>query len=84
MWLTKLKIAIVEKNTDSIDKLMDNIPQLDSAEDIEEAIYLSKEATELLTMLKDETSDSMKQIQTNLKFLRSTETKALNKLDITS
>lgn len=84
MWLTNLKIAIVEKNTDALDKLMDNIPKLESAEDVQEAIYLLKAATELVTGLKDETAASMEQIKTNLKFLRSTETATSSKLDIKS
>ncbi len=84
MWLNNLKIAIVEKNTDAIDKLMDDIPKLENTDDIEEAIYLLKAATELVSGLKDETDASMKQIKTNIKFLRSTEAHSTNKLDIKS
>ena len=84
MWLTKLKIAIVEKNTDSLDKLLEDIPKLEDKKDIEEAIYLLREASEIVHTLKDETSDSMKQIKKNLQFLRSTDIPTSNKLDITS
>jgi len=48
MWLTKLKIAIVEKNTDNLNKLMDDIPQLEDKKEIEEAIYLLKEASAIV------------------------------------
>lgn len=73
MWLTNLKIAIIEKDADSLDKLLDNIPQLEDEKEIEEAVYLLEEAKNLVTHLKDETAHSMKQIKKNLEFLRSTD-----------
>ena len=84
MWLTSLKIAIVEKNTDSIDKLLDEIPELTDPQEIEEAVYLLREASKLLHTLKDQTSASMKQIKKNLQFLRSTDIPTSSKLDIKS
>jgi thioredoxin reductase (NADPH) len=41
MWTTKLKIAIVEKNVEAIDTLLDNLPKLKEPKEIEEALYLS-------------------------------------------
>ena len=82
MWLNKLKIAIVEKNTDALGELMEDIPQLTDADDIQEAIHLLKEATELVHTLKNKTSISMKQIKKNLQFLRSTDIPTSTKLDI--
>lgn len=82
MWLTKLKIAIVEKNIDQLDKLMDDLPQLKNKKELEEAVYLIREASELVYTLKDETSSSLKQIKKNLNFLKSTEVKASPTLDI--
>ena len=82
MWLNKLKIAIIEKNPNALGKLLDDIPQLQSSKEIEEAIYLLKEATSLVESLKDETKASMKQIKKNLDFLRSTDIPTSNKLDI--
>lgn len=73
MWLNRLKIAIVEKNPDALAKLLDDVPQLQDPKEIEEAIYLLKEATSLMERLKDETKASMKQIKKNLDFLRSTD-----------
>jgi len=84
MWLNNLKIAIIEKNTDKLNELMDNLPQLTKKEEIEQAIYLLREASELVYTLKDETSDSMKQIKKNLQFLRSTEIPTSIRLDIRS
>lgn len=82
MWLNKLKIAIVEKNTDALDALLNDIPQLSKAEDIEQAIYLLKEASKLLYTLQDEAKISMGKIKKNIAFLRSTERPKINKLDI--
>ena len=84
MWLTKLKIAIVEKNTDALNELLDDIPELSDKKEIEEAIYLLREATEIVYTLKDETLSSMSQIKKNIAFLRSTEAPAKSKLDVVS
>ena len=84
MWLTNLKIAIIEKNTDALSDLLDDIPELSKADDIEQAIYLLREAVELLHTLQDETELSMGKIKKNLAFLRSTEVQSSKKLDIKS
>ncbi len=84
MWLTSLKVAIVERNTDRLNELIDDIPQLEKEEDIKQAIYLLKEATELVQKLQNETSVSMKQMKKNIDFLKSTQHRTSNRLDITS
>jgi len=84
MWLNKLKIAIIEKNADAINELMDNLPQLKDKKEIEEAVYLLKEAVSLMHTLKNETSASMKQIKKNLDFLCSTDIHTSKRLDILS
>ncbi|MDT8338162.1 MAG: hypothetical protein RQ763_03065 [Sulfurimonas sp.] len=84
MWLNKLKIAVIEKNPNALDKLLDDIPQLKNPKEIEEATYLLKEATVLMNSLKDQTKASMKQIKKNLDFLRSTDIPTSKKLDIKS
>ena len=82
MWLTKVKIAIVEKNTDALSDLIEDIPNFTDAKDIEEAVYLSREALELLHTLKDETALTMSKIKKNISFLESTEEVTPAKLDI--
>ena len=84
MWLNDLKIAIVEKDTDKINKLLDELPELDKSSDIEQAVYLLKEASELVYTLQDETSTAMRQIKKNINFLKSTQAQAPNRLDIKS
>jgi len=82
MWLSKLKIAIIEKNTDALNILMDDIPQLSDADDIQEAIFLLKEATDLVSGLKNKTASSMKQMKKNIQFLKATQAPRTNTLDI--
>lgn len=84
MWTTKLKIALIEKNTDQLSKLMDEIPQLKDPEEMKEALYLLKEATELVIDLQSDAANSMKQIKKNIKFLKATEAPNHGKLDIKS
>jgi len=84
MWLTKLQIAIIEKNTQSIDKLLDETPEFSDKKHIEQAMYLLREAAELMYELKNETNLTMTQIKKNINFLRSTEMPTSVSLDITS
>ncbi len=84
MWLTKLKIAIIEKNTDALNLLLDDMPKLSSVEEMKEAQYLLAEASKLLHALKDEIGSSMRQVQKNISFLQSTQAQPSNKLDIKS
>lgn len=74
MWSNKFKIAIVEKNTDAIDKLLDEIPEFSNNKDIQEAIYLMREGAKLLYKLRDEASDVISQLKKNIDFLDSTQT----------
>jgi len=82
MWLNKFKIALVQKDTDSLEKLLNEIPKFDNIEDMKQASYLFKEAMRLLLTLKDETSSSMRQIKQNINFLNVTASNPANKLDI--
>lgn len=84
MWLNKLKIAIVERNTNALGGLLSNVPQLKSQKEMQEALCLLREAVALMNDLKDETSASMKQIKKNLDFLRSSDFSTSKKLDIRS
>ena len=85
MWLNKLKIAIVQKDTDSISKLLDDISQIKDAkklEELQEASYLLQEASLLLNSLKDETLNSINQTKKSIDFLGSTDMRNSKGLDI--
>ena len=84
MWLNQLKIAIIENNINNLDKLLDDIPTLSDAAEIEEAIYLLREASELVYTLQDKTKSSMTQIKKNIDFLNSATANQTSKFDIIS
>ena len=84
MWLNKLKIAIIEKNTKALGALLEEIPSFEDKKDIEQAAYLLREAASMVESMRNETAASMKQIKKNLDFLSSTGTTASKKLDIRS
>jgi len=84
MWLAEFKIALVEKNTDKLSTLMDEIPEFSNIKDIKQVIYLLEEATNLVEILKDKTEKSMKLMKKNIDYLNSThQVTPANKLDIT-
>ncbi|MDD2789797.1 MAG: hypothetical protein PHU40_03910 [Sulfurimonas sp.] len=84
MWLDSLKLAIIEKDTDKINELLETLPQLENSQEIEQAVYLLREAAELLYTLKDETAFAMQQLKKNKDFLNSTHNKNAATLDIRS
>ncbi|QSZ40749.1 hypothetical protein GJV85_00975 [Sulfurimonas aquatica] len=84
MWLNQLKIAIIEKNTDNLNRLLDNLPQLKDKKEIEEALFLLQAATDLVQGLKSETQASMIQMKKNITFLKATQEKPTSKFDIKS
>ena len=75
MWLNSLKIAIIEKNPEKIDELLESMPTFDDVKDMESAAYLLKEASILMLTLKDETAESLKKLRKTRKFLDSTHSK---------
>lgn len=84
MWLHKFKIAVIEKDVDTLIGLMDEVPQLEKKEDLSSAVCLLQEATDLVNSLKNEAQDSMIQIKNNLKFLKATQDTLSSKLDLKS
>lgn len=82
MWINDLQIAIIEKDVDKLDELLDTLPEFKNKEEMEKASYLLKEALTILYKLRDETSESMKQIKKNIDFLNSTHGDVKNKLDV--
>jgi len=82
MWIKKLQIAIIEKNPDAIDALMQETPEFKDKKEIESAMYLLREAMELIYTLKDETALTIKQLKKNIDFLASTQPQTQNRLDV--
>jgi hypothetical protein len=84
MWLNQLKIAVVQQDMEQLDALLQDIPTLEDAKEIEEALFLLKEAAKVFEKLKKETAASMLQIKKNMNFLDSAQANATAKFDITS
>ena len=84
MWLKSFKIAIVQKDLDKIASLLDEMPNFEHLEEMEEAAYLTQEALQLVTALKNRDAEAMKQLQKNIQFLKSTRNETPAKLDIKS
>ena len=84
MWLKELKIALVEKNINNINALLENPPALDSAQELQEVLFLLDAARSFIEELKDETQSSMVTMQKNINFLKSTQAPQKSKLDINS
>lgn len=83
MWLKSLKIAIVEQNTQLLDKLLEDIPHFSSKEELDQAICLLEEATNMMHTLREETRQTMLQLKKNLDFLRTTDIPTSKNLDVT-
>jgi len=84
MWLKQLKIAVVQKDVALLSSLLEDVPALEDAKDIETAVYLLKEATNIMQTLQKETKASMIQMKKNMDFLNATTADKTAKFDITS
>jgi len=82
MWLKQFKIALVEKNTENLSRLMDDIPSFSRPEDIEQALFLIDEASKIVHTFKDETAKNMRKVEKSIAFLKATEAPKLNNFDV--
>lgn len=84
MWLRELEIALVERDTEAIDALLNESLSFDTLEEMQKAQYLLLEASKLLHELKDKSEATMKQLKKNIDFMKVSEVKSPNRLDIRS
>lgn len=84
MYLQEFKIALIEKDIQKLEKLADIDLQFDTVKEMQEAMFLIKQAEEFLRELKNDTVLSMQQLKKNIDSLKATEAPAVKKLDITS
>lgn len=87
IWIDRLTLSIIKKDTDAIDYLLDTMPKFSAVDDmkeIKEVLYLFKEALELLYVLRDETAVSMRQIKRNIDFLGANMSNTTNRLNVKS
>jgi hypothetical protein len=82
MWSNEFKVALITKNIKELDKLILEMPQFETLNEMQEAFYLLNHAKELLKTLKDETAQSMKKIKDTIRYLELTQPNNIQKLDI--
>jgi len=81
-WLSELKVAIVSKDPQKISTLIDTLPTFENVEQMQEALYLIKEAYVVMNELKNETLRQREQIKKSIDFLESTAAQQKNSLDV--
>ena len=71
MWIIRFQIAVLEKDVNRIDELLDQVPQFENKQDAEKAMYLIREGMELIYKLQDDLNASMRQMKKSIDFLGS-------------
>lgn len=82
MWLKKLKTALVLEEIERISILIDEMPQFQNFEEMEEALYLLAQSKTLLEQHKNQTAHTLQQLKNSLNFLKSTQTQASSSLNV--
>lgn len=81
MWLDRLKVAIVQQDTHLLEELLDDIPHLQTKEELDSAVVLIEQAVAMVKRLQDETAESMQQIKKTKEFVTSTLRQKKHKFD---
>ncbi len=82
MWLNDFKVALVQKDIDKLDTLLNELPSFSTLEEMTEASYLMKEAMALLQSEKMAAQRTLQQIKKNIDFLKSTHSDDTSTLNI--
>lgn len=82
MWLTKLKTALILEDIEQLSSLLDEMPQFETIEQMEEASYLLIQTKTLIEKNKLHTAQILQQLKNNLNFLKSTQTEAPSSLNL--
>ena len=72
-WLDEFKRAVIEEDFNSIETLIDNIPQFSDIKSSELALGLINEAREIIKRQKDDAFSQMQKIQKTKEFVESKE-----------
>jgi prefoldin subunit 5 len=68
-WIKKFQIAIIEENISSIDKLIKDIPQFETVEDMKSASAMIVEAGKILYLKRNEVGNKLEQMRKTKKFV---------------
>ena len=81
-WLDEFKVAIVSKDSQKISALIETMPNFEKIEEMQEALFLVKEAYTWMSELRDEVLSQRRQIKKNIDFLESTVSRGSNGFDV--
>ena len=84
IWLKKLKGAVVQRNVEQVEKLLEDVPSFNTLKEMQTTLYLLEEAKRVVESLKKETAISMVQMKKNIDFLSSATADKRASFDITS
>jgi len=84
VWIKEFQLALVLKDVEKLNTLMDSVPNFTKTKEIDTLLCLIQEARLLVSGLKDETKVSMVQMKKNIIFLNATNAPRASKLDIKS
>jgi hypothetical protein len=82
MWLTKFKTALVLEDFENISKLLEEMPQFETLQQMEEASYLLAQTKTLVEKNKLQTAHVLQQLQNSLNFLKSTQSEPPSSLNL--
>lgn len=72
MWLNDFKKALILQDLNTLEILIDQMPQMDSLSEMEEAAYLLHHAKTLLEAEQKSTLHSIQQLKKSMDFLNAT------------
>lgn len=82
MWLTNFKKALILKEFETLNQLIDEMPAMESLSQIEEAAYLLHNAKTLLEAEQSATLGSLQQLKNTIDFLKATENTPVSSLNL--
>jgi hypothetical protein len=69
-WKNKFKIAIIDGDVNTLEKLIDNIPKVDTVEEAKETLALIQEALSVVENATEKTLQIMNKIKKTKAFLK--------------
>lgn len=82
IWFTNFKKAIILKEFETLDQLINEMPVMDTLIQMEEATYLLHHAKTLLEMEQSATRSSIQQLQNTIDFLKATENTPISSFNL--
>lgn len=82
IWFTNFKKAIILKEFETLDQLINEMPVMDTLIQMEEATYLLHHAKTLLEVEQSVTRSSIQQLQNTIDFLKATENTPISSFNL--